>query len=60
RQPVFDDMRKRAEGYRVIGDLKHTDRIMRDSFWIGVYPGMSDEMLSYMADTLIHACGRKK
>jgi len=60
RQPVFDDMRKRAEGYRVIGDLKHTDRIMRDSFWIGVYPGMSDEMLSHMADTLIHACGRKK
>jgi len=60
RQPVFDEMRKRAEGYRVIGELKNTDRIMRDAFWIGVYPGMSDEMLSYMADTLIRACGRKK
>ena len=49
KHPCFDGMRKSGEGYRVAGDLKNTDRIMRDSFWIGVYPGMTDEMISYMA-----------
>jgi CDP-6-deoxy-D-xylo-4-hexulose-3-dehydrase len=45
-------MRKSGEGYRVVGSLEVTDRIMRDSFWIGVYPGMTDEMRDYMAETL--------
>nr|MCR5602819.1 DegT/DnrJ/EryC1/StrS family aminotransferase [Lachnospiraceae bacterium] len=49
KHPCFDGMRKSGEGYRVAGDLKNTDRIMRDSFWIGVYPGMTDEMIAYMA-----------
>lgn len=49
KHPCFDGMRKSGEGYRVAGDLKNTDRIMRDSFWVGVYPGMTDEMISYMA-----------
>ena len=39
RQPVFDSMRRRGEGYRVVGELTNTDRIMNDAFWIGVYPG---------------------
>lgn len=52
RQPCFDGMRKTGEGYRVAGELKETDRIMRDTFWIGVYPGMTDEMLDYMADKI--------
>ena len=48
KHPCFDQMRKSGQGYRVIGDLRNTDRIMKDSFWIGVYPGMTDEMIDYM------------
>jgi len=52
KHPCFDDMRRTGEGYRIVGDLKNTDRIMVDTFWIGVYPGMTDEMLDYMAKTV--------
>ena len=52
RHPCFDEMRKSGEGYRVIGDLSVTDRIMSDTFWIGVYPGMTDEMLDYMIEVI--------
>ncbi len=48
RQPCFDLMRKKQEGYRIVGELENTDRIMRDTFWIGVYPGMTQEMLEVM------------
>lgn len=48
KHPAFDEMRKSGEGYRQIGDLKNTDFIMNNTFWIGVYPGMTDEMLAYM------------
>ena len=48
-------MRKSGEGYRVVGDLTVTDRVMNNSFWIGVYPGMTEEMLKYMAKTIIEA-----
>jgi len=58
RHPCFDGMRERGEGYRVIGDLATTDRIMRDSLWIGVYPGMTEEMLAHMAQTVLRAFGR--
>ena len=53
RQPCFDDMRASGEGYRVVGELVNTDRIMNDAFWIGVYPGMTDEMLVHMADVIV-------
>lgn len=53
KHPCFDHMRANGEGYRVIGNLENTDRIMSDSFWVGVYPGMTDEMIDYMAD-MIH------
>lgn len=49
KHPCFDEMRISGEGYRVVGMLENTDRIMKDTFWIGVYPGMTDEMLDYMA-----------
>lgn len=49
KHPCFDEMRISGEGYRVVGTLENTDRIMKDTFWIGVYPGMTDEMLDYMA-----------
>lgn len=52
KHPCFDEMRKSGEGYRVIGTLENTDRIMRDTFWVGVYPGMTDEMIDYMAETI--------
>ena len=48
RQPVFNEMRNSKKGYRVLGQLTNTDKVMNDSFWIGVYPGMSDEMIEYM------------
>ena len=48
KHPCFDEMRKSGEGYRVVGELKNTDRIMKDTFWIGVYPGMTDEMIDDM------------
>ncbi|TDB37607.1 MAG: lipopolysaccharide biosynthesis protein RfbH [Actinobacteria bacterium] len=58
RQPAFDGMRERGEGYRVADELANTDRIMKDAFWVGVYPGMTEEMLAHMADVLMHAFGR--
>lgn len=55
KHPCFDEMRASGEGYRIVGELKNTDRIMSDTFWIGVYPGMTDEMIDYMAKTLVEA-----
>jgi CDP-6-deoxy-D-xylo-4-hexulose-3-dehydrase len=55
KQPCFDEMRKSRTGYRIVGELSETDRIMKDSFWIGVYPGMTERMLEYMAESLIRA-----
>lgn len=55
KQPCFDEMRSTGEGYRAVGDLKVTDRIMKDTFWVGVYPGMTDEMLEDMAEIIIAA-----
>ena len=45
-------MRASGKGYRIAGSLENTDRIMKDTFWIGVYPGMTDEMLQAMADAI--------
>lgn len=59
KHPCFDEMRKTGTGYRVVGDLVNTDRIMKDTFWIGVYPGMTDEMIDYMATTIVDGIGRK-
>ncbi|MCL1984502.1 MAG: lipopolysaccharide biosynthesis protein RfbH [Methanomassiliicoccaceae archaeon] len=53
RHPCFDEMRASGKGYRVVGDLKTTDRIMNDTFWVGVYPGMTDEMIDHMAAVII-------
>ena len=55
KHPCFDIMRMSGEGFRVVGDLAVTDRIMNDTFWVGVYPGMTDEMIDYMAKTIKEA-----
>lgn len=52
KHPCFDDMRASGEGYRVVGELINTNRIMMDTFWVGVYPGMTDEMIDYMVKTI--------
>ncbi len=52
RHPCFDEMRENGSGYRVAGTLTNTDRIMRDTFWIGVYPGLTSQHISYMVDTI--------
>lgn len=55
KHPCFDEMRATGEGFRVVGGLDNTDRIMNDTFWVGVYPGMTDEMIDYMAKTITEA-----
>ena len=59
KHPCFDAMRRDKTGYRVIGDLLNTNRIMENAFWIGVYPGLTDEMVDYMIDTIRTFCARK-
>lgn len=56
RQPAFRDVQ-----YRVAGGLDRTDTIMTRSFWVGVYPGLSEVMVDYMIEcftTFLKACGR--
>ena len=55
KHPCFDDMRATGKGYRVVGSLDNTDKIMRDTFWIGVYPGMTDEKIDYMIEKIREA-----
>ena len=54
KHPCFDQIRG-TEAYRVIGDLTNTNFIMNNSFWVGVYPGMTDEMIDYMAKVILEA-----
>lgn len=63
KHPCFDEMRKSGKGFRIIPNspaqhfnaatpLPVTDAIMRDSFWVGVYQGMSATMLDYMVEQI--------
>lgn len=52
KHPAFDEMRATGEGFRIVGELKNTDFVMTNTFWIGVYPGMTEEMLQYMIFTI--------
>lgn len=55
KHPCFDQLRASGKGYRVAGSLDNTDRIMKDTFWVGVYPGMTDEKIDYMVKSIKEA-----
>lgn len=55
RHPCCDGLRTAGTDCRVAGSLEQTDRVMADTFWVGVYPGLSDDMLSYLAQELRRA-----
>lgn len=52
KHPCFDGMRASGKGYRVVGELKDTDRTLYETFWVGVYPGMTEGMLDYMTKVI--------
>ena len=54
KHPCFDDIRD-TDGYRVAGSLENTEYIMKHTFWVGVYPGMTDDMIDYMAKIINEA-----
>jgi CDP-6-deoxy-D-xylo-4-hexulose-3-dehydrase len=47
RQPAYAGL-----NYRIVGDLANSDRVMNHAFWIGVYPGLTHEMLDYVLESL--------
>ena len=59
KHPCFDEMREVGKGYRVVGKLNNTDRIMNDTFWVGVYPGMTDKKIDYMIKVIKEAAQQK-
>lgn len=54
KHPCFDKIRG-TDAYRVVGDLTASDYVVNNTFWVGVYPGMTDEMIDYMAAMIIEA-----
>ena len=60
KHPCFDEMRKTRRGYRVVGNLTNTDRIMNDSFWLGVYPGMQDDKLNTIVNNIVSCISLEK
>lgn len=48
RQPAYKDV-----DFRVVGELTNTDIVMRRTFWVGVFPGLTEPMLDYIADSVI-------
>lgn len=55
KHPCFDQMRKEVVGYRVVDELKNTDVVMENAFWVGVYPGMTEEKIDYMLEVISKA-----
>lgn len=54
KQPCFDEIRG-TQAYRISGGLEVTEYIMNNTFWVGVYPGMTDDMIDHMAKVIIEA-----
>lgn len=59
KHPCFDEYRN-TSAYRIVGNLEKTDYVMNNSFWVGVYPGMTDQKLDYIADCIIEAITSEK
>jgi CDP-4-dehydro-6-deoxyglucose reductase, E1 len=53
RQPAYRDV-----DFRIVGDLTNTDIVMERTFWVGVYPGLTEPMLDYIADSIIEFVGQ--
>ena len=51
RHPMFESLTENVD-YRVVGELKNTDKIMNDAFWIGVYPGLNEDEINYIVKTI--------
>lgn len=60
KHPCFDEFRGDETVYRVADGLENTDRIMNQTFWLGVYPEMTAEKLSYMADMILQFVGKRR
>ena len=58
KQPCFNQLKRSGE-FRVVGELETTNYIMNNSFWVGVYPGMTDEAIDYMAKVIVEAVSPK-
>ena len=56
KHPCFDQIRGTTD-YRVVGELNYTDFITENTFWVGVYPGMTNDMLDYMIKVIREAVG---
>lgn len=57
KHPCFDQLRE-TDAYRVVGNLETTDFIMNNTFWVGVYPGMTDEKIDYIVQIIREAVSR--
>ena len=57
RQSCFDEIRG-TDAYRVIGNLENSDYVVNNTFWVGVYPGMTDTMIDYLAKIIKEAVSR--
>ena len=57
KHPCFDQIRD-TDAYRVVDSLENTEFIMNNTFWVGVYPGMTDKMIDYMAQVIKEALKR--
>ncbi len=55
KHPCFDSIRNDDKQYRVVGDLINTDRIMNDTFWVGVYPGLTEDHIRYISKVILEA-----
>lgn len=58
KHPCFNQLRG-TDAYRVVGGLEQTDFIMNNTFWVGVYPGMTDEKLEHMVNTITSATSQQ-
>jgi CDP-6-deoxy-D-xylo-4-hexulose-3-dehydrase len=57
RHPAYTNDPVVQKNSRIVGSLENTDRIMANAFWVGLYPGMTEAKLSFMAKKMKEAAG---